>query len=85
LYGRDGGQVFLDATVSLPAASTGFAGFVSTVPVCAGDVDVDGLVDVSDLLDVLAAWGTSDADADCSGTTDVSDLLEVLAGWGTCV
>jgi len=47
------------------------------------DVTGDGVVDVLDLLAVLAAWGTSDPDADVNddGIVDVLDLLQVLADW----
>jgi DNA-binding beta-propeller fold protein YncE len=48
-----------------------------------GDIDGDGLVNVTDLLLLLTAWGTSDPDADLdgSGTVDVADLLLLLANW----
>jgi hypothetical protein len=51
-----------------------------------GDLDGDGVVGVSDLLDLLATWGPCDdpccpTDLDESGTTDVSDLLRLLAHW----
>ncbi|MHC4948591.1 MAG: hypothetical protein ACYTG1_10050 [Planctomycetota bacterium] len=53
-----------------------------------GDADGDGVVDVRDLLDVLAAWGPCPpfpapcpADVDRDGAVDVSDLLAVLAHW----
>jgi CSLREA domain-containing protein len=46
----------------------------------------DGVVDVTDLLAVLAQWGnTSPCDTDDSGTTDVTDLLKVLGDWGPCL
>ena len=55
---------------------------------CTGDIDEDGEVGFSDLLDVLAAWGPCDgncpADVDLSGTVDFDDLLIVLAAWGPC-
>jgi len=53
---------------------------------CPGDTDDDAVVDVTDLLTVLAAWGSDDpsADLDGSGMVDVLDLLEVLSGWGPC-
>ena len=40
--------------------------------------------DVTDLLALLAAWGTSDPvhDLDGSGVVDVNDLLALLAAWG---
>jgi hypothetical protein len=53
---------------------------------CVGDIDGNGVVDVSDLLALLAAWGSADPDADLddSGIVDVSDLLLLLAAWGPC-
>lgn len=53
---------------------------------CAEDVDGDNDVGINDLLRVLAAWGTNDADADITGdgVVDIDDLLQVLAAWGTC-
>lgn len=56
-----------------------------------GDVDRDGMVNFSDLLAVLAAWGPyepcppfkpEDLDEDCE--VGFSDLLVVLATWGPC-
>jgi hypothetical protein len=41
---------------------------------------------VSDLLLVVADWGStkSDADIDGSGLVDTTDLLAVIAAWGPC-
>jgi hypothetical protein len=52
-----------------------------------GDTNGDGVVDVTDLLDVLAAWGDCADICDCpadvtgDGVVDVSDLLLVLGAW----
>jgi len=53
-----------------------------------GDLNGDGVVDFSDLLILLAAWGACPAepadcpaDLDASGMVDFADLLEVLANW----
>ncbi len=48
-----------------------------------GDVNFDGVVNASDLIEVLAHWSTDDEDADanCDGTVSANDLLAVLAGW----
>jgi hypothetical protein len=53
---------------------------------CAGDVTGDGLVDVLDLLAILAAWGQSGVPEDINndGVVDVEDLLLLLAAWGEC-
>ncbi len=53
-------------------------------PPVPGDVDGNGLVDLQDLLLVLAAWGPCDgcpADLDGSGAVDFDDLLPVLANF----
>jgi len=52
---------------------------------CPADITGDGVVDVLDLLEVLAQWGgTGSADITGDGVVDVLDLLEVLAAWGPC-
>ncbi len=56
-------------------------------PTITGDLNGDGVVDVSDLLILLAAWGgcplnTCPADLNGDGIVDVSDLLILLANWG---
>lgn len=54
-----------------------------------GDVTGDGVVDVSDLVEVILAWGQCPidpkvcaADLDCNGVVDVSDLVAVILNWG---
>ena len=53
-------------------------------PALPGDVDGSGTVDVSDLLDLIAAWGPQPVDPLCGpdlnldGVVGVDDLLEVL-------
>ncbi|MCH7547080.1 MAG: hypothetical protein IID30_11840 [Planctomycetes bacterium] len=49
----------------------------------------NGLVNVTDLLQLLATWGSPDAACDIAppggdGVVNVSDLLLVLASWGDC-
>ena len=48
-----------------------------------GDVNGDGVVDVLDLLAVIAAWGNPGGPEDVNGDgiVDVLDLLLVLANW----
>ncbi|MCI0365394.1 MAG: hypothetical protein L0Y44_15850 [Phycisphaerales bacterium] len=60
-------------------------------PCCPGNVNNDGLVDVNDLLAVIAAWGPYTAcppfipaDLDLNCMVDVNDLLIVIASWGPC-
>lgn len=50
-----------------------------------GDLNGDGVVDVSDMLLLLADWGPCEgcaADLNGDGVVDVSDLLILLANWG---
>jgi len=53
---------------------------------CPADVTDDSIVNVSDLLAVIDAWGTSGGAADITGdgTVNVNDLLEVVGNWGAC-
>ena len=52
-------------------------------PDCPEDINDDGSINVSDLLLVVADWGStkSDADIDGSGLVDTTDLLAVIAAW----
>ena len=57
---------------------------------CAADVNCSGIVDIDDVFDVLAAWGTCGDPNDCpadvngDGVVDIDDLFDVLAAWGPC-
>jgi hypothetical protein len=53
---------------------------------CPEDLNNDGVVDVEDLLLLLAAWGQTGvpADIDGDGVVAVGDLLLILAAWGEC-
>lgn len=61
-------------------------GFADVSPRIPGDVDLDGMVNVTDLLKLLAAWGArapGDAPADFNhdGLVNVTDLLTLLGNW----
>ncbi|HRQ75127.1 MAG TPA: hypothetical protein PK098_04330 [Phycisphaerales bacterium] len=63
------------------------AGSVVQPPVCLGDLNNSGAVDVQDLLILLGAWGPCPgcpADLNNSGAVDVQDLLILLGAWGAC-
>lgn len=56
--------------------------------VCLGDLDLDGKVDVNDLLALISVeWGCTSAclgDLDSSGSVDAVDVLYMIALWGSC-
>jgi hypothetical protein len=94
-----GGAFELSGTIGQPDAATmsggGFTlagGFWSgstepSTPPCLGDINSDGVIDVSDLLVLLGAWGSCPgcaADINGDGVVDVSDLLVLLGAWGPC-
>jgi hypothetical protein len=55
---------------------------------CTGDVDLDGLVNGSDLSLVLSNWGPCTGicryDLNDDGTVNGADLSKVLSNWGAC-
>ena len=54
---------------------------------CVGDLDGDGIVGFTDLLQVLAAWGPClgcPEDLDGNGVVGFNDLSDLLAAWGPC-
>ncbi|MHC4420499.1 MAG: GC-type dockerin domain-anchored protein [Planctomycetota bacterium] len=51
---------------------------------CPADLSGDDIVNVSDFLLLLDAWGTPDGDIDGDGDTTVTDFLELLSAWGPC-
>ena len=59
------------------------------LPIKMHDMTCDGVIDVSDLLAVISAWGpcpdegACPADADRDGQVQVSDLLLIIGGWGS--
>jgi hypothetical protein len=69
---------------------TNFAGQTGTVTLACDPADLDGdnAVGVTDMLDLLAAWGTDPGgcppDLDGDGSVAVTDFLQLLASWGPC-
>lgn len=54
---------------------------------CVGDVNDDGIVDISDLVLVLSEFGCTaecDYDVNGDGVVDVADVLMVLLNFGPC-
>jgi hypothetical protein len=53
---------------------------------CFADINLDGYVNVNDLLIIIGYWGnnTPQADINFDGIVDVSDLLIVVGNWGPC-
>ncbi len=67
------------------------AGAMTIVPAasapCPWDLDRDGATGITDLLSLLAQWGTNPGgppDFDGDGNVGIADLLELLAHWGPC-
>ena len=59
------------------------------VPSRPGDVNLDGITNLYDLLGVVAGWGPCPAppsfcptDLNFDGRSNITDLLAVVAGWG---
>ena len=48
------------------------------------DLNLDGVVDVMDLITLLDHWGTPAGDATGDGVCDISDVLALLAVFGPC-
>ena len=53
---------------------------------CFADINLDGYVNVNDLLIIIGYWGnnTPQADLNFDGIVDVTDLLIVVGNWGEC-
>ncbi|MHC4947641.1 MAG: S8 family serine peptidase [Planctomycetota bacterium] len=90
--GACGGDSFVAVTVDYAAAGSADADANGVVDACEAACPADcadpgdGVVDVTDLLAVLAQWGQAGAPCDTNGDgfVDVTDLLAVLAAWGAC-
>ncbi len=65
----------------------GSSAIIVASPDCPGDLNLDGHVNVFDLLLLLEGWGACDgcpADLNGDGTVNVFDLLLMLDAWGEC-
>ena len=53
---------------------------------CPADINLDGVINGSDLAGVLSGWGSGGAsDINLDGTTNGADLTTLLSGWGNCI
>lgn len=52
--------------------------------ICNADLTSDGVVDVSDLITIISAWGNPNADITGATIRNVSDLLVVIGEFGPC-
>lgn len=56
-------------------------------PICKSDLNGDGVVGATDLINMLGAWGPNQghpADLDVDGAVGTSDLIRLLGSWGEC-
>jgi hypothetical protein len=53
---------------------------------CLSDVDLSGVVDVADLLTVVAQWANTGplGDVNYDGIVNTNDILAVIGNWGPC-
>lgn len=54
---------------------------------CLVDVNVDGVLDVNDILAIIINWGSTNAplcDLNQNGVVEVNDLIQLLNAWGSC-
>ena len=72
----------IEAAVDGVGLSDGYCDEVS----CDGDVNNDGNVSVTDLLMIIADWGSNNpiSDVDGDGIVAVGDLLMAIGNWGSC-
>ena len=53
--------------------------------ICSADLNMDGVVDLLDLIMLIAQWGTSgSADLNNDGVVDILDLMTMTSLWGPC-
>ena len=55
---------------------------------CPEDINGDGVVNITDLLALLSAWGSCAGcpeDINGDGVVNITDLLALLSAWGPCL
>ncbi len=73
------------STDEIRVATTWSAALGLPEPACAADLDGDGMVDGSDLGELLGQWGDAGSgDLNGDGVVDGDDLGSLLGGWGAC-
>ena len=79
-------QIYTCGQANTTGVAFQFEGSVMRINSCPADVSGDDNVTVTDLLMMLAAYGTdhSGADLNNDGTVDVSDVLIILENWNGC-
>ena len=74
----------MDVTIDVVSPGSTDDVVVTLTSPCPEDLDLDGTVGFTDVVALLAAWGTPNADIDGSGDTGFNDLVLLLAAWGGC-
>ncbi|MBL6997449.1 MAG: S8 family serine peptidase [Phycisphaerales bacterium] len=91
--GHSGGAVFLGFPIEFLSEDNQHAFLQNVIEwvdgsssePCPADCNGDGVVNVSDLLAIIDAWGTnSGCDVNGDGVIDVVDILAVVGSWGGC-
>ena len=73
--------------VNSPTNFAGQSGSVSPPQPCPADLSGDGMVDASDLAQLLGAWGPNPghpADLNGDDVVNAADLAQLLGTWGPC-
>jgi len=91
-YDMAGGNFILRGVVGEPTLETSSGGdwvvtsgrLIGSTQPCSSDFNGNGIVDVDDMLVVIAEWGQPGGDLNGDGTTGIDDLLILLAHYGPC-
>ena len=88
LQTRDTEVIIVGAHLDDDSGSNSGSMYLFELPVCPADTNCDNSVNVTDLLALLAAWGSCPPlcppDINSDGNVNVTDLLALLAAWGAC-